>query len=122
MERSVHAKRIDTYAMRFMSLLAVNELKTEIDIDIVQKVCKLMRWQLAVRKEYDPVDCDNKMAGMEEKIRRALLNGPLSESKLKRAVHYSRLGLWFYNKAVGNLQGSKEIVYNKDSKLWSLRN
>ena len=50
-----------------MSLLAVNDLKNEIDEETVSRVIKLCDWQLAVRKIHDPINADNKIAKMEEK-------------------------------------------------------
>ena len=44
LDRSIHAKRLDTYALRFMMLLAVNEMKSTIDESIVDKSIKLMDW------------------------------------------------------------------------------
>jgi hypothetical protein len=43
------------------------------------KLIKLCDWQLAVRKLHDLIDADNKIAKMEEKIRRVLSNGPKKE-------------------------------------------
>ena len=59
---SIHSKRIDTYSLRLMQLLAINEQKSIIDEDILDKVIKLSDWQLAVRKRFDPVDADSQMA------------------------------------------------------------
>jgi len=38
MEQSIHTKRLDTYAHRFMSLLAVNDFKEIVDVDTVNKL------------------------------------------------------------------------------------
>jgi hypothetical protein len=117
-ERSVHAKRLDTYAMRFMILLSVNERKTEIDLEIVQKVIALMDWQLIVRKVFDPIDADSAVAKMEEKIRRVLISGPKTDRELKQRTNANRAGLWIYNVATKNLKESDEIMRNKDTKKW----
>jgi hypothetical protein len=37
MERSIHAKRLDTYAVQLMSLLTANDLKDEIDEETVSR-------------------------------------------------------------------------------------
>jgi len=42
LERSIYTKRLETYAMRFMSLLAINEQKNEVDESIVSKVIDLV--------------------------------------------------------------------------------
>ncbi len=114
----IHAKRLDTYAARFMILLAVNELKPEIDEEIVRKVLDLMDWQYEVRAQHDPVDAENTTAKMEEKIRRVLKKGPHSERDLKRAVNANRAGLWIYTAALKNLQGAEEVSWDPRQKKW----
>jgi hypothetical protein len=121
LEQSVHAKRLDTYAMRFMILLAVNSRKTIIDEQIIQDVITLMSWQLEVRRLYDPVDADNAIAKIEEKIRRVLKTGPRSDRDLKRAVHYNRVGVWIFSTAIKNLLNSKEVHYQKKDRTWRLK-
>lgn len=109
---SIHSKRIDTYSLRLMQLLAVNEQKSVIDEEILFKVIALSDWQLAVRRRFDPVDADSKMAQMEEKIRRVLATGPMKKRDLKRAVHGNRAGIWFFDTAFANLLKSKEISHD----------
>lgn len=118
MENSVHNKRLDAYALRFMMLLAVNELKSEVDIDIVKKATALCDWQLEVRKIHDPIDADTKSARMEERIRRHLKTNPLRDRELKQKTGANRAGLWIYDMAIHNLQKAGEIGWNKSSKLW----
>jgi hypothetical protein len=87
-----------------MSLLAVNDLKTEVDVETVEKVIKLCDHQHRVRQLHDPVDADNAVASLEEKIRRTLrAKGSASSRALKRVLHPERTGLWFYNTALKNL-------------------
>jgi hypothetical protein len=119
-ERSVHAKRLDTYALRFMSLLAVNEGKTEIDQEIVEKVIALVNWQLEARKLHDPIDADSNIAKLEERIRRVLRSGPKTERELKLSAHAHRAGLWTYEQARKNLEHSEEIFWDKGLKKWKL--
>jgi hypothetical protein len=121
LERTIHAKRLDTYAMRFMILLAINEGKREIDIGIIDKAIRLMNWQLEVRKLHDPIDADGQAAKMEEKIRRTLrAKGPLTDRELKRFAHVERSGLWVFTMAIRNLQGANEIRTNRATKRWEL--
>jgi hypothetical protein len=120
MERSIHAKRLDTYALRFMSLLAANDLKGEVDEETARKVIALCDWQLNVRKIHDPIDADNKIAKMEQRIRRALGKGQKKDRQLKQSVNYKRSGLWVYQTAMKNLERYKEIMLNKNSKKWKL--
>lgn len=116
-ELSIHSKRLDVYALRLMPLLAVNEQKGEVDEGIIEKVIALCDWQLSVRKLFDPIDADNMMAKMEEKIRRKLKSGDLSDRDLKRATNAHRVGLWVYDNATKNLKKSGEIAF-KD-KIWT---
>jgi hypothetical protein len=69
----------------------------------------LCKWQLNVRRLYDPIDAENKMAEMEEKIRRVLRSGPKTERELKQRTNYTRVGIWFFEKAKENLKRNKEI-------------
>jgi hypothetical protein len=103
-----------------MSLLAVNDLKNKIDKETVSRVIKLCDWQLAVRKLHDPIDADNKIAKMEEKIRRQLVNGPKKERELKQGVNVNRAGLWAFDTAKKNLERAGEISLSKNSKKWRL--
>jgi hypothetical protein len=124
-ERSVHAKRLDTYAMKFMTLFAANELKDTIDVGLIRDVVDLMNWQLEVRRLLDPVNADNKIADMEQKIRRALRSSSMNDRELKRAVHYDRAGLWFFNTALGNLRKADEVViegHNKNKRYRLIEN
>jgi len=118
LEQSVHTKRLDTYALRFMILLAVNAGKDEVDESVVQDVIDLMDWQLEARRLHDPIGADSKIAEMEEKIRRKLKGNPLTESELKRAVHYERPGIFVYQNAIKNLTNVKDIQFNKTRNKW----
>jgi len=117
-ERSVHAKRLDTYAMRLMSLLAVNKLKNEVDEETVRNVIKLCDWQLEVRKLHDPIDADSVIAKMEEKLRRQLKSKAMKEYQLKQSVNANRAGLWVFNTALNNLKKAGEIGWSKKKKRW----
>jgi len=125
---SIHSKRLDGYALRFMELLAVNKMKEIIDESIVNNAIELMDWQFEVRQLYDPIDADNIAAKMEEKIRRALSHKskktgatiPLTDRGLKQMTNANRTGLYFYGLALKNLQESAEISFNGRAKTWSL--
>jgi len=121
LESSVHTKRLDTYAMRIMPLLAINEMKDAIDEDIVAKTIELMNWQLQVRKLNDPIDADNEMAKMEEKIRRILkTKGPLTTKQIKDNSNAYRKGIWYFDKSMGNLERFGEIGICKESHKWEI--
>src|SRR5262249_25905650 len=88
MPQSVHAKRLDTYAFKWMLLLALSQEQFEITTPVVDEAIKLIDYQLAVRKLYDPIDADNAHAKMEEKIRRYLrAAAPRFVSNRAKAIH-----------------------------------
>jgi hypothetical protein len=118
LESSVHARRLDGYALRFMILLAANNMKDEIDVETVNHAIALCDWQLEIRKMHDPVDADSEIAKMEERIRRALNQGPLKDRELKQKTGAYRSGLWVYNSALKNLQKGQEIGWDKKNKQW----
>ncbi len=119
---TIHGKRLDTYALRLMSLLAVNDLKPEVDVETVEKVIKLCDHQHDVRQLHDPVDADNVVAKLEEKIRRVLkAKGQANNRELKRALHTSQTGLWFYNTALENLTKAKEVAFDKGLGVYFLQ-
>jgi len=121
LEQSIHTKRLDTYALRFMILLTVNAGKNEVDAAIVQDTIDLMNWQLQARRLHDPIDADSAIAKIEEKIRRTLKTGPRSEYEIKRAVHYSRIGTWVFTNAMRNLTTGGEIQFDKKANAWGLK-
>lgn len=114
-EKSVHAKRLDTYSLRLMQLLALNEMKKTIDVETIRHAISLADWQLEVRKIFDPIDADSAIAEMEQKIRRYLKKGPVGDRDLKLNTHAYRAGLWFYKTALTNLRDAKEVAYDKKS-------
>jgi len=119
-EDSIHAKRLDTYALRLMALLAVNDLKDEVDSNVVKKVISLSNWQLEVRQIHDPIDSDSAIGKMEEKIRRTLKRNPRTERELKQYTNARKGSMWIYENAKSNLQKSHEIKWIKDKKTWQL--
>lgn len=118
LERSIHAKRIDTYALRLMMLLAVNDLKEIVDLETVNKTISICDWQLEARKTHDPIDADNETAKMEEKIRRILSKKPRTERELKQYANVRTAGLFIYGRAKKNLLNAKEIQWDKRLKKY----
>lgn len=118
LERSIHAKRLDTYALRLMILLAINDMKSCVTEDIVRQAIMLCDWQLNVRRIHDPIDADNAIARVEEKVRRILKEGAQREREIKRRLHVQRIGLWAYQAAMKNLREAEEITWDKGEKTW----
>ncbi len=105
--------RLDTYGLRLMPLLAINEAKTTVDETIVDKVIKLLDWQLNVRQLHDPIDAEGKVAKMEETIRRRISTKPnWSKRELQRKVQYNRYGIWVWDIAIKNLERNNEVKIN----------
>jgi len=119
--RSVHAKRLDGYALRFMLLMAVNQRSDKINDVIVTDSCELMDWQLTMRETHDPIDADNQFAMMEQRIRNVLRDrGPLTERELKQYSSARRTGLWIYTSAMQNLRKEREVALSKSDRKWYL--
>lgn len=118
LEQSVFAKRLDTYGHRLMPLLAVNEMKDSITPEIAQRVVALLDYQLAARKYADPIDADNAIARLEEKIRRLLANGPMKKRDLEIHGHKSRVGTYLWNAAIKNLTTGQEIHFDEKAKIY----
>jgi len=103
-----------------MPLLAVNEMKDSITPEIAEQTVALLNYQLAARKFADPVDADNAIARVEEKIRRLLTNGPVGKRDLEKHGHKHRVGIWHWGAAIKNLRGSGEIGFDEKSKIYRL--
>jgi hypothetical protein len=119
-EGSIFERRLDTYAHRLMILLAATTGESVVDDEIVAAVLALVRYQLDVRRECDPVDAENTIAMLEEKIRRTLARGAVKGRDLKRRVHADRVGLWAWNTALGNLVKACELERDPKSDLYWL--
>jgi hypothetical protein len=117
---TIFETRLDTYGHRLALLLAVTQGKSEIDAEIMRAVVGLLEAQLGTRRTHDPIDAENKLAGLEEKIRRVLADGPLTAAELKRRCNYTRYGLWAWKMAFGNMV-EHEVVYDSGSKTYRLK-
>ena len=121
-ENSVHSQRLESYALRLMTLLAVNDFETEVSEVTARKVTQLCDWQLQARKLYTPVDADNAVAKMEEKIRRSLdAKGNLANRELFNFTNARRVGRFYFDNALKNLMGGDEIGLNKKTKKYWLK-
>lgn len=120
--KSLHAIRLDAYALRFMMLLAVARGDELIGPEIVTDAIRLADWQHKVRQQYDPFDADNEMARVEQKIRRALHEQPRTRRELQQYTNASRTGLWIWKSALDNLMANEEVVYDPETKKYHREN
>jgi len=119
--KSPLSKRLGTYGLRLMILLAVNEGVSTINAQISENVVKLLQWQLQIRRECDVIDAETNTAKVEELTRRALSRGPLNPRELKQRVHYSRYGIYIFQLAIDNLTKSEEVFLDRKANLFCLR-
>jgi hypothetical protein len=118
--RSLHAVRLDAYALRFMLLLGVMDSKTTIDEETVEKVIRLMNWEHLVRQQLDPVDADTQAAKVETKIRRILRTGPKGKKELQQRTNAHRTGLWVWKSALQNLINNQEVAFDPKGNVYRL--
>lgn len=117
---SIFEKRLDTYGHRLMVLLAATTDREIIDDEIIEAVLSLLAYQLDARRECDPVDAENTIAALEEKIRRALARGAVGGRELKRKVNYQRVGTWAWSTAISNLIKAGEVVHVAKQDLFAV--
>ena len=118
---SVHSKRLEGYALRLLILMAANKKQAIIDDKMIENVIELMDWQLEMRQLHDPINCDNATSEMEEKIRRKLSNKNMSERELRQYTNANRVGLYIFGLALNNLKKWEDIVFDKTTKRWKLK-
>jgi len=114
-------KRIDSYSLRFMIILALIQRKTVVDEEVVRDVIKIMTWQSEMRVRYAPIEGANIYAKLENKIIRAAerfiakFNRQYTKRELERAFTASRekrnCGEFIYNKVWKNLEKAGVIRY-----------
>ncbi|MBI4795899.1 MAG: DUF3987 domain-containing protein [Deltaproteobacteria bacterium] len=118
LEKSIYSKRLDTYGHRIMILLAVNDMQATITPEIAERTVALLDYQLAARRFADPIDADNYLARVEEKIRRLLASGPLQKRDLEKHGHKHRVGSWLWSMAIKNLTTAEEISFDAKTKFY----
>ena len=119
--RTVSAIRLDQIGLRLAMILALSAGKEYIDREVIEAVIALCHWEFKVREEVMPVDAENRIAQMEEKIRRTLRNrGPMKERDLKRFINANRAGLWVYDAAKSNLLHAREVAFDPRRRVFVL--
>ena len=108
---SEHAKRLDTIGFRLMGILALTTDKSCVDSETILLVIDILDYELAVRMATDPIGVDNKVAEVQEKIRRVLARKRegLPRSRLAKLTNARRCGTEIFNKALKGLLREGEV-------------
>jgi hypothetical protein len=107
---SEHTKRLETIGFRLLPLIALTTDQDCVSVGTVKTVCAILDYELRLRMLLDPIDADNTIAHLEEKIRRVLTSkGPMTLRDLRRAVHGDREGLWAFRKALENVRLAGDV-------------
>jgi hypothetical protein len=110
LDSSPHATRLDTIGRTLMVLYAVTMDKMRVDLEVVDVVLLVLDYELQVRVATDPIDAENTIARVEEKVRRFLKSHPGSTRRdIHRGINADRVGTWALAKALENLAGSGEV-------------
>lgn len=110
LENSEMSVRLDTLALRFMILIAVNSLKDRISLSVAKDVIKIMDWQLEQRKSFWPYDFVSNVAYLEQAIRQYMKKEKTAKKRnIMHAVNYARYGIDNFDRAINNLVKYKEI-------------
>lgn len=118
---SEHAKRIDTIGFRLMPLLAITNDSEIIDEAVMDIVLSILDYEITIRRLTDPIDADDRIARLEQKITRTLkARGPLTRRDLIRHTNARRDGLWAFDKAISHLTHERYIRLNTTTALHSL--
>jgi hypothetical protein len=118
----IHSKRLDTYAFRWMILLALSQEEFEVGPHVVEQAIELIEYELSVRRLYDPIDAENNVAKMEEKIRRIMGERPgvsWPYRMLQQRSHSNRVGNWVLTTALGNLEKAGEVRKEAAKNAWT---
>jgi hypothetical protein len=96
-----------------MPLIALTMDKDEVDGEVVAVVTAILDYEFRVRVLTDPINADNKIAALEQRIRNVLSvagGGWVRERELRQKTHADRSGVYFFQCAVRNLETiSREI-------------
>lgn len=111
LSKSETAKRLDGIGFRLMPILVATTDKAQVDEEIANAVVALLDYELDVRRELQPIDADNALAKMEQKIVRILESrGPFDRRGLARYTHAHKAGEWVFRTALQNMKQSGIIL------------
>jgi hypothetical protein len=119
--KSEFAKRLDGLGFRLMPIIVATTDKTEVDGQVISSVTALLNYELHTRKALQPIDAENAVAKMEQKIPRVLdIHGPLNRRDLGRFCNAHRTGEWIFKTGLDNMIGCKVVLFDKSSGLYCL--
>jgi hypothetical protein len=119
--KSEFTKRLDGLGFRLMPILTATTDKAEVDAEIVTAVTAILDYELNIRKSLQPIDADNAVAKMEQKIVRVLdIHGPLSRRDLSKYCNAHRTGEWIFKTALENMMNVKVVAFDARSGRYHL--
>ena len=114
--KSEFAKRLDGLGFRLMPILTATTDKTEVDTEIVTAVIAILDYEFHTRKALQPIDAENAVAKMEQKIPRVLdIHGPLTRRDLVKYCNAQRTGEWIFRTALENMMAVKVVAFDSRS-------
>ena len=114
--KSEFAKRLDGLGFRLMPIYTATMDKLEVDTEVITAVVAVLDYEFTVRKELQPIDADNAVAKMEQKIVRSLdVHGPLTRRDLVKYCNAHRTGEWIFRTSLENMMGVKVVAYDARS-------
>jgi hypothetical protein len=121
MPKGEFSKRLDGLGFRLMPILAATMDKVEIDAQIISMVTAILNYELHTRKALQPIDADNAIANMEQKIIRVLdVHGPLNRRDLGRYCNAHRTGEWIFRTGLDNMIGCNLVILDTARSVYRL--
>ena len=113
-------KRLDGLGFRLMPILTATCDKLEVDAEVITAVTNLLNYELEVRKVLHPIDADNAIAKLEQKIVRQVSSNEnfYTRRELARAIHADRAGYWRFRTALDNMEKNNSVYLNPTTKRY----
>ncbi len=118
LDRDENTKRLDSnLGFKMMQLMAINECKYKIDLEMMERVIKLLEYQRQVRVLSKPIEATSEVAMLENLIRKALLkHGELTARELKQFTNATRYKTQDFEKALESMVKIEEIGKRRKGK------
>jgi len=89
-----------------------------VTLAVVTAVTALLDWQLAVRRELDPIQAESKFARFQLMVARELRKGRMKRRELMKRIHSERYGTWIPKKAMEQLRENGLVDTDQDRYCW----